>query len=305
MFGDKSKAVLAILGAILLWSTSYVVTKVGVSDLPPLTFGAMRFVVASVVCLAFAALGKVQRVSPRDMLQFAIGGLLGITAYFSLQNLGVQLSTAADATLLVASFPAITTILEIAFFRRKAAWTQFAGIGVAFLGIFLVVRQGFSASASNRLLGDVLLLGTGVAWALYNFATRRVVSRYSVMTVVFWQTLFGAAAFLPLAIIEIGAWHLPSLQSLGGIAYLGTLCSVAAFVLDARGLVSLEPSVAVGLLNLVPLFGVLFAWIALGEQLTLVQLAGGLVVVAGVTLTLRERKQPARPRSAESPAEWG
>ena len=160
-----------------------------------------------------------------------------------------------------------------------------------------MVRQGFSASASNRLLGDILLLGTGVARALYNLATRRLVSRYSALTVVFWQTLFGAAAFLPLAALEIGAWHLPSVQRLAGIAFLVTLCSVAAFVLYARGFVSLEPSFAVGLLNLVPLFGVLFAWIALAEQVTLAQIVGGFVVVAGITLILRKTKR--RDEAAE------
>ena len=288
----RSKAMLAILGAILLWSTSYVVTKVGVSDMPPLTFGAIRFVVASAVCLIFRALGKVQPVARKDLGLLCVAGLLGITAYFSLQNLGVQLSTAADATLLVASFPAVTTVLEMVLFRRRSRWTQFAGIAVAFVGVFIVVRQGMGAAASNRLLGDLLLLGTGVAWAFYNFATRGVVQRYSVMTVVFWQTIFGTLAFLPLSLLEMRSWHVPGLPGLAGVLFLGTLCSVAAFVLYARGLVSLEPSVAVGLLNLVPLFGVLAAWAFLGEAITPAQIIGGVVVVAGVAFIAA--REPAR-----------
>ncbi len=291
--GDKSQpakkqAILAVLAAAILWSTSYVVTKVGVVDIPPLTFGALRFsFAAALVGLLAVFTRRVEPVTPRDILRLAVGGLLGITAYFSLQNLGVQRTSASDATLLVASFPAITMLLEVIFLKARVSFIRFAGVGIAFIGIYLVIQQTASSAEPRRLEGDLYLLATGLAWALYNFTTQKVVQKYSTFTVIFWQTIVGAAAFLPLALLEAGAWKPLSLAGLLGALYLGIFCSVAAFILYGIGLKSLDPGSAVSLLNLVPVFGLVLAVVGLKEQVTFIQVLGGLIVVAGVTLSVQ------------------
>ncbi|MEA4907611.1 MAG: DMT family transporter [Anaerolineaceae bacterium] len=300
---NRRNAVLAVLAAALLWSTSYVVTKVGVSDVPPLTFGVLRFTFASLLVAVLAlARRQVQPVPPRDLLRLAAGGLLGITAYFALQNLGMQRTSASEATLLVASFPAITMLMEVIFLKRRVPLLRFAGAGIAFLGIFLVIQQTENGGGTQRLQGDLLLLATGVAWALYNFATQNVVQRYTTFTVIFWQTLFGSLFFLPLALLEAGSWQPLSASGLWGALYLGIFCSVAAFLLYGFGLKSLNPGAAVSLLNLVPVFGLLLAVIGLHEAVTGLQLLGGAVVIGGVTLSVQERPptdtQPAGNRKA-------
>ena len=76
------------------------------------------------------------------------------------------------------------------------------------------------------------------------------------------------------------------------IAFLAALCSVAAFLLYNHGLRRLEASVAVNLLNIVPVAGLGWAVVLAGERLTPVQVLGGGVVIAGVTLSLH--REPAR-----------
>src|SRR5512146_2927952 len=129
---NRNIGILSVLGAVVLWSSSYVVTKMGVGDIPPLTFAAIRFVFAALLMGGLAL--TVQRLEPvpaKDLLRLALGGLLGITAYFSLQNLGVQRTSAADATLLVASFPVITLLLEVLFRKARVSFKQIAGIVLA------------------------------------------------------------------------------------------------------------------------------------------------------------------------------
>jgi drug/metabolite transporter (DMT)-like permease len=284
---DQGIGILSVLGAVVLWSSSYVVTKIGVGDIPPLTFAAIRFVIAAILMGALAL--TVQRLEPvpaKDLLRLALGGLLGITAYFSLQNLGVQRTSAADATLLVASFPVITLLLEILFRKAQVNFRQIAGIAIAIGGIYLVIDLSGAQAAPDRLEGNLLLLATGLAWALYNFATQNVVQKYSTFTVIFWQTLFGMAALLPLALTEALVWQPLSAAGLLGALYLGVFCSVGAFLLYGYGLKSLQPGLAVNLLNLVPVFGLLFAVLLLQEKIGLVQILGGLIVIGGVTLSV-------------------
>jgi drug/metabolite transporter (DMT)-like permease len=259
----------------------------GVGDVPPLTFAAIRFVFAAVLMVALAF--TVQRLEPvpaKDLRRLAIGGLLGITAYFALQNLGVQRTSAADATLLVAAFPVITLLLEVLFRKAKVNIKQIAGIAIAIGGVALIIDLTGSQAAPDRLEGNLLLLLTGLAWALYNFATQDVVKKYSTFTVIFWQTLFGMIALLPLALTEISAWRPLSPAALLGALFLGVFCSVGAFLLYGFGLKSLRPGLAVNLLNLVPVFGLIFAAIVLHEKIGWVQILGGLIVIGGVTLSV-------------------
>jgi drug/metabolite transporter (DMT)-like permease len=284
---NQNMGILSVLGAVVLWSSSYGVTKMGVGDIPPITFAAIRFMLAMLLMGGLAlTVQRLERVPLKDLRRLALGGLLGITAYFSLQNLGVQRTSAADATLLVASFPVITLLLEVVFRKARVSFKQVAGIAIAIGGIYLIIDTSGTQAAPYRLQGDFLLLLTGLAWALYNFATQEVVKKYSTFTVIFWQTLFGMAGLLPLALSEAAAWRPLSTSGLLGTLFLGIFCSVGAFLLYGYGLKSLRPGLAVNLLNLVPVFGLVFAVTLVHEKLGWAQILGGLVVIGGGMLSL-------------------
>ncbi len=281
---------LSVGAAVLLWSTSFVATKLALVDIPPLTLAAFRFwLAAGLLVTIVAASGRLARPSPVDTLRFIAGGLLGITAYFSLENLGVHFATAADAALLVASYPAITLLLEALVHRSAVSWSRLAGAGVAMIGVALIVSNGLGqASGDRRVLGDVLLVAGGIVWALYTFVTRRSLQTFPVLTVTCYQTVAGAVAFLPLVWIEQDRWQAPSGGSVLVTVYLGVFCSVLAFLLYARGLRGLDAGTAVGLMNLVPVFGLVLALLVLNEPVRFVQVAGGLIVIAGVGLSVRQ-----------------
>ncbi len=290
IISPRSLSLLSVGGAVLLWSTSFVATKLALADIPPLTLAALRFWLAGGLLVAIVALtGRLVRPSPADAVRFIAGGLLGITAYFALENIGVQFATAADAALLVAAYPAITMLLESIIYRSAVSWSRLAGAGVAMIGVALIVYNGLGQGGGDRrVLGDVLLVASGIVWALYNFVTRRSLRTHPALTVTCYQTVAGALAFLPLVWIERDRWQAPSGGSLLVTVYLGIFCSVLAFLLYARGLGGLDAGTAVGLMNLVPVFGLVLALVVLREPVASLQVAGGLIVIAGVVLSVRQ-----------------
>jgi drug/metabolite transporter (DMT)-like permease len=271
----------AVLAAALIWSSSFAVTKVALAEVPPMTLGAVRFVVAAVVLGAVVHGGRFPLPSPRRRLTLGAAGLLGITAYFALENLGVELATASDATLIVAAYPLITLVLSG---RAAFSPTRLIGMLLAVAGVWLVVRE---QAGGHRLWGDVLLVAGGFAWAVYNLVARRDGSGASTIVVTYYQTLAGAGGFVVLSLTEADRWSVPSGGNLLRIGFLAVFCSVAAFLLYNYGLRGLEPSVAVNLLNVVPVAGLGWAVLLAGESLTLWQLFGGAVVLAGVFLGSR------------------
>ncbi|KDN16994.1 DMT family transporter [Amycolatopsis rifamycinica] len=295
-------SVAAVLGAALIWSSSFAVTKVALTEVPPMTLGALRFALAALILGAVVHAGPDRRrlPSPRQRLFIGLAGLLGITAYFALENVGVDLATASDATLIVASYPILTLVLEVLAGRAAISPVRLTGMLVAVAGVWLVV-QG-RPGGSHSLWGDLLLIVAGVVWAVYNMLARRDGSGASPIVVTYYQTLAGAGGFVLLSLSEADRWSVPGGSAVLRIGFLAGLCSVAAFLLYNHGLRGLEPSVAVNLLNIVPVAGSVWAVVLAGERLTLAQVLGGAVVIAGVTLGLHRGRKTASgaPEAAAS-----
>ncbi|MCY9669599.1 DMT family transporter [Paenibacillus alginolyticus] len=286
---SSSLYLIAVITAILLWSTSFVGTKIAFNSFPPLTLGAARFLIASVILGAIMLSRKeFIRPAPKDMGLMALSGILGTTLYFALENIGLELTTASSAALIVASYPAITALLEFIFYRVKISWLKGLGIVMAVLGVYQI-SGGSSEESSGQLTGNIILILAGVVFAAYNFTTRKVVKNYSMVTVSFYQTIAGTLAFIPLALIERSRWQVPSVESLWMLLYLGVFCSIAAFMLYNYGLRNLSSGTAMALMNLVPLFGVLFSSVFLHEVLHIFDLIGGMIIIVGVILSVREK----------------
>ncbi len=283
----------SIVTAILIWSVSFVATKIALKTFPPLGLGLIRFGLAAILLGSFLAIRKdIEKPTPIDLAKLALSGFLGITVYFSLENVGVKYSTASDAALIVSSYPAITMLLETLFFRKKFPAISYIGVGLAIAGVYMIVSIGHSSEATERLFGDILLVLAGVVWAFYNFITSTVVSTYSMTTITFYQTMAGAIGFLPLIFFEADHWTIPTTDSLIAVIYLGVFCSLLAFYSYAYGLRQVPSSSAVILMNLVPVFGVLFSVVILNEVINFKQIMGGLVIIIGVMLSIFSTKKP-------------
>ena len=282
----------SVIVAVLIWSVSFVVTKIALTTFPPFGLGLIRFALAGFLMGFYLMTRKeLQKPPLRDLKKLALSGFLGITVYFSLENLGVKYSTTSDAALIVASYPAINLLFEALFLRQKFSAKSFIGIGLAIVGVYMLISVTQYSEAIDRLFGDVLLILTGIIWACYNFITKSVVSTYSMTTITFYQFVAGAIGFLPLSLFEIEQWSIPTTESLAATIFLGVFCSLLAFYLYAYGLRRVPSSTAVILMNLVPVVGVFFSVIILNEALHAIQLIGGAIIIAGVLLSIHSVKK--------------
>ncbi|GAA3411283.1 DMT family transporter [Paenibacillus hodogayensis] len=272
--------------ALLIWSTSFIATKAAYATFPPITLGAARFVIATAVLGIFLLLLKERTLpAPKHLALMALSGSLGITLYFMMENIGVSLTSASNAALIVASYPAVTALLEWLLYRTKLSASKMLGIALAMIGVYVLSQTGGAEEGGSHIVGNVILIGTGFVWAFYNFTTRKIVNQYPAITLSFYQTAAGTLLFLPFVWIERNAWQPPTLATWSLLLYLGVICSVVAFMLYNFGLRKLSASVSVSLMNLVPIFGVLFSILFLRETVSWLQAAGGLVVIVGVLLS--------------------
>jgi drug/metabolite transporter (DMT)-like permease len=300
-------AICSVVAAALFWSSSYAVTKEVLADVGPLTIGAVRFTIAALLLGIMVRIRRhpVARPDARQRRTIYVSGLLGITVYFVLENIGVALSTASDASLIVATYPLMTMLLELVVFRTRMPLLRVGGVLLATVGAFLVVRNGAEVGGSDRWLGDILLLLGGLVWAGYNVLGKQAGRGQDAVSLTYYQTVAGAAGFLLASLLEAGDWRMPDGTASVLLAYLAVACSVGGFLLYNYGLRRMTSSVAVNILNLVPVFGVVGAVVINGETVRLPQVFGGVIIIAGVVLGMVERRTTVEKAAVPEPTPVG
>ena len=288
---NNTSHLLAVAAACLFWGGSIISTKLSYDSLAPMSLGLIRFSLATV--LFFVLLAFRHELTPppgKPLALMAASGFLGTTLYFAAENYGASLVSGATSSLVVGSFPAMTLVLECLVDRTAPKLRVACGIALAFVGVCVLALTDSGGTGSDELLGIGILMLGGLCWAFYNLIMRTLAGEHSPLVITTWQTLFGALGFIPLALVESAPIQALSPTAMGSLAYLVICCTVAGFSLYNFGFEGLSPTVASSLVNLVPVVGLVLSALILGESISLQQLLGGAVVVAGIMLgSLPER----------------
>lgn len=283
--GTLSYYYLASTGAVVLWSASFIATKLAYETFAPIQLAAVRTLFAVIL---FWFMRKItsnnEQIQKEDRMRIALSGFFGITLYFAIENIGVSMTSSSNSALIVASFPAVTTLLEFFIYHSKPNIKKVLGIILAIIGVAVLTQINVDGN-SKSMLGNIILIGAGIVWAFYNFITRDLTNKYSAMTLTYYQMLAGFIFFLPFVIIEGKTWRMPTMTSASALIYLSVGCSIVAFLLYNLGLRKLSASISVSLMNLVPVLGLIFSILILHESVSTVQILGGVIVIIGVILS--------------------
>lgn len=285
---SRRTCLVAVAVANLLWSGSLVASKLSYGSLGPMSLGLTRFVLGSVIYLVLVRARGFSMPAGRDMAQIALTGLLGITAYYAAENLGVSMLPASTSSLVVASFPAMTLVLECLLDHALPPLRKALGIVLAFCGVALIALTESGGGSGDVLLGCAVLMFGGLCWSVYNFLMRPLLGSHDPLVITCWQTVFGAIGFIPLALAEGMPATMPSASAWLSVAYLVLGCTVTGFLLYNIGLEGLSASTATSFANLIPVFGLVLSALVLREQISIQQLVGGAVVIGGIALSSQE-----------------
>ena len=278
----------ALLAAVTIWGGTYVVTDAALERSGPFTILALRFVVA----LAFLAPFAYRRGwRPRQALEsrFILFGLTGIVLHLALETSGQMFTSPADASLVIASAPAVTAAFAAVLLGERPGPANLLGIALSIAGVLLVSYTPSPGGGSLATLGNIMVFGGVIAWGIFTVQGRRMGGDHSPLVSTTAAVASSLLFLIPLALGEIALAEPPDLDATGiaAILYLGLLGSGAAFALWNGSLRYVSASSAAGYVNLVPVIGVALA-VAMGHSLGAGQLVGGGIVAAGVWLSSRK-----------------
>jgi drug/metabolite transporter (DMT)-like permease len=274
------------------WGSTFVVTKGGLDELPPMRFALLRFSVASLLLVAVAlvrgGLSRLPRPAPWGTL--ALMAVTGIALYYVGFNLALTYTSASQGALVQSSSPAVTAIAAVSLLGERVTRRRLLGIVLAIGGVLLIVARGTpDANAPSPLLGNLLMFGTVVLWGVYTVFAKRLASADPavVMAIV---SCVGTLMLIPPALVEAADTPVEpiSRESWLRVIYLGAFPSAAGFLLYSRALRDVDATQAGIFINLVPVIGVISGVVLLGDSISPTALIGGALVLVGIWVSSNE-----------------
>ncbi|MGH7345075.1 MAG: DMT family transporter [Candidatus Rokuibacteriota bacterium] len=283
------RAEMVMLGANVVYGTSYVVARVTLESVPPAMLAFLRLGLASLVLALLSRGQPVQPLSRADRRAIAWMGILGFAGAYAGSNWGIAHSTATNAALLITVEPVAMILLSPWYLGERLSRRGAIGAALTIFGAMVLVVNGIPG-VTEKLVphwsGDLVLVLAGVAYASYSLLGRRVLERHAPLTVTTRSLVWGAAALLPVAGLEwaSGARPVWTAAAVTGALYLAVVITALGYVVWNWALARVPAPRAAIILNVQPIVGALLGAVLLGEPITLFTVLGGVLVVTGLAV---------------------
>lgn len=281
-------ASLLLVLAALFWAGNVVAARAIHGEMGPLTLAFLRWALVLLLLLPWALprLWRNRAVICCHLPILLLLSLLSVSGFTAFIYLGVQETTAANATLLQSAAPVVILLLNALLLRQPPSRQQWFGVTCSLLGVLLLVSRGHPELLQRLEIGrGDLWVGAGVlSWSLYSVALLRRPAALDGFTLFAFNVVVGSIALLPLAWSEwrLGAAPQWSEAVVGTLVFMAVFPSILSYLFWNRGVAELGAARAGLFIHLLPLFGVLLSVLFLGETLQLYHGAGMLLIFIGI-----------------------
>lgn len=301
MTGTRARIGLAL--TVIFWGGSFIAIKILLRELNPAVITAVRFAMGVAILAGVSAKrGQLRLPRLRQIPLLALLGFSGIALHQWLQATGLQTASASVTSWIVATIPVFVALLGWLVLHERMGVQRVAGIGLAALGVILVVAGGNPAALfAGRIgsIGDILIGLSAVNWALFTILSKRaldqgqaeggagVASRPGQLML---HVMGFGWLFSLIWMAAAGGWDRLASLSLAGwwaMLFLGVACSGLAYLFWYDALDVIDATQAGVFLYFGPLVTVALAWPLLGETITIGAAIGGLAILMGVWLVER------------------
>ena len=283
------KFIILMIIMIIAWAFAFPLIKIGLDYLSPVNLTIMRF---TVVCITFLILFGVQsqkfsRLIKKDIPSLFLLGFVGVMVYHLCLNYGEQFISPGAASLIIATIPLFIIVLAAIFLSEKITLKRMIGVSLALLGVITISlwgKQDFTIEI-EYVLGAFAALIAAVVGAVYTVAGKKLLQRYSAISLTAYAMLLGSIGLLPFIntslIDEIA--NMP-LSGWAAVLFLGVCSTVIGYMLWYFALESRDASEISVYLYCIPIVTILIDFFVFNEEITLLFLLGGSLILFGLIL---------------------
>lgn len=277
----------ALFTVAVLFSLNYIISKLGMREMAPLSFAWLR-VAGSAILLGLVA--RNETLPPEAFRRVALFSILGVVINQTLFLSGLAFTTVQVAAILITSIPVFTIAAAIALGRERATATRIGGIIIACAGALLVVGGEGIHGTPRSILGAIMILMNCFSYALYLVVSKPDMAHWSAKAVVSRMFTVGAVLMLPIAAPALWHEHWRAISPRAWLALILVILgpTVAAYVLQAWALRYADSSVVAAYTYVQPVLATLMAAAVFGEQVRAIVAVAAGMIFTGVWLVGRK-----------------
>lgn len=273
----------------VIWALNFSVVKVSLEEMDPFSFNALRFVLStSLLYYACRRRGYSLKVQKQHFWPLVGLGILGNFIYQLLFIFGVDFTLAANSAVMMGTIPVWVALLSQMFTDEKLNIYKTIGVIFAFGGVAFIIAGGKNpiSLGSETFKGDVIILTAAVSWAVFTILSRKYLAIYSSIQ---FSAFMSVVGFITLFLLGIPFmfqmnWAAVTFTGYGGVVFSGLLSVGLAYIIWNNGVKKIGAVRTATYQNLVPVLGLVFGLVLLGEELTILQYIGAALVIAGIVM---------------------
>jgi drug/metabolite transporter (DMT)-like permease len=286
LFSNKAKAVFFTILAGALWGTSFPIIKIGLRSIDPFTFLFWRFLVSCVALIAVMLLLRKFQFKITNKKLIILLGIANAAGYL-LQYVGMPYTSAAKAALFINLSAMWVAVLSPKLLGENISLKKIAGVLFGLVGIvFVSTNLDFATLTQGQLVGDVLILISGLTWAFFMIYNKKLVNNSTSETFqsMTWVLVFTFLSIAPFAVLSGPGFFTLSGWAWASIVYTAIVCWVIPYYLWLEGLKHLSASTSTVLLLSEVVVAVIASILVLQEPITVFSSIGALLIAIAILL---------------------
>jgi len=269
-----------------IWGSSFIFIRVLAPVLGPILTVTTRVLIGGAVLVAYCRIIGLDAEVGRHWRQYAVIGIVNSTLPFMLFAFAALYLPASYSVILNSTAPLFTALWAIPLLNESLTHTKLVGLVAGAAGVVLVSRAGPVVPDSWFWIAVLACLGATTCYALSSIYMKKRAANLKPLAIAGWSQIFAALAMAPLVPFAQPSAPLTPLIAFN-VLMLAVFCSSIAYVLYYRLIADIGPTRALTMAFLMPVFGMVWGALFLGEPITLPMIAGCALIIGGATAVLR------------------
>lgn len=292
---SRALALLAATAASAIYGINHTIAKGLMPDvIGPFGFILLRVSGAAVLFWIISIFYPWERIDRSDWLRIIACAFFGMVLNMNMFFKGLELSTPINSSVVITLSPVLLLVLSAIFLKERITWLKSIGIGLGLAGALTLILFGAKTqpNAPNIPLGNVLFIINAASYSFYLIFVKKLVAKYSSITLMKLFFLFSLLMNLPIGLGEFTdvAWTGLDFDAIWKLSFVVIGTTVLTYLFNIYALKQLSPSTIGAFIYLQPVLAAAFAVMAGADKITGLRVLAAALIFTGVFLSTRKRK---------------
>lgn len=277
---------------IVFWAFAFPFIKIGLEELHPINLTIMRLFIVCAIFLIFIGIApkKFSKINRKDLLPLFLLGFVGLVVYHLGLNYGEQYMSPSAASLIIATIPVFTILFATILLKERITKKIAVGIPLSLSGVIIISLTGTAGNPLevSYISAAVAVLISAFVGAFYTIAGKKLLQRFSALSLTVYAFLFGSLGLLPFLsssiITEVAGM---TWKGWGAVLFLAFLPTVVGYVLWYVALEVKTASEISVFLYFIPVLSTVISYFLFHDAITLLFVAGAALVILGLVIVNR------------------